>query len=377
MTDNLAFENYFTGFCKKEIQIDKYLDSEYCLANQINIFYEGKKINTNESFDIALFSFKIDETAKYIRQELYALSGIDKNINIIDFGNLKTDAEKPENNAVLREALLSLKNIAKTVILLSNDNSLIRQIYDVYEFLEFPVNINHISAQIAFEHNNQDIKPGSLSQILLAENHFLFNYINLGFQIPYTPAKLLDFINKNNFEAYRYSQLRNNIEQNEYLLRDGQVTVINLSSVRYLDAPEVINPKINGFSAFEICQMAYYSGASDNTELFAVLELKNIAESDNPTIKLTAQIIWYFIWGFVHRENDNPVIENPKYKRYSVSLDKSDNGIVFYQNTLNNRWWFEVDFGDKKIFISCSENDYKQTIKGNIPLRWIKYYNKM
>ena len=149
-----------------------------------------------------------------------------------------------------------------------------------------------------------------------------------------------------------------------------------MSAISYFDAPDVKNQTPNGFSAHDICQIAYYAGISDNSEVFSIAELIDNLKDETITTKLTAQIIWYYISGFNARFNDNPFSDDSKYKKISVAIAKNDTNIVFYNNTLNNRWWFQVELGNKKIAISCSEKDYTETLNGNIPLRWIKFDSK-
>ena len=149
-----------------------------------------------------------------------------------------------------------------------------------------------------------------------------------------------------------------------------------MSAISYFDAPDVKNQTPNGFSAHDICQIAYYAGISDNSELFSIAELLDDLKDETITTKLTAQIIWYYISGFNNRYYDKPFSEDNKYKKISVAIAKNDTSIVFYNNTVNNRWWFEVEVGNKRIPVSCSEKDYTETLNGNIPLRWIKFDSK-
>ncbi len=375
MNDKIKLEDFFSPVCKKELSFNDKLDIELTVGANIDIYYEGFKFKKDKKYDVGIFSFRIEKSSLQIRKEFYSLSNFNKKTNIIDFGMLKADATSQKNNHGIAEVLPILKKYVNSIVFLSDDKDIIKQVYKSYENTDTLVNINHISPIIAFESNQQDIKPGSLTQTLLNPEHKLFNYVNLGYQIPFNHQKNIDFINTNNFEAYRYSKLYKNIEENEYLLRDGQVTILNMSSIRQADAPEVSTIQNNGFSAFEICQLAYYAGASDNMEVLALLDLIDNYTENSITAKLTAQIIWYYIWGYAHREQDYPALNNTKYKRISVSMD-DNTSIVFYKNIYNNRWWFEVDFNKQKIYISCSEEDYTQTIKGFIPERWVKFYNK-
>ena len=299
----------------------------------------------------------------------------DKKVKIIDLGNLKTDIDQ-NNIFVLREALLEIKNEVKSIVVIGDNKNLLQGIYNSYEFEDKLVNIAEVSPIINFVDVESDTNSADFNKILLNENHKIFHFLNIGYQTHYNHFKTIDLINTIGFEAYRFGVLKNDITENEYLLRDADIVSIDASVINNFDAPDVNNQTPNGFSAYEICQIAYYAGVSDNSKIFSLLGMLNIAEKETITTKLMAQILWYYISGFNNRYNDAPFSNESKYKKISVSIEKNDTDIVFYNNTVNKRWWFEVEFGENKIAISCSEKDYNETLNGNIPLRWIKFDTK-
>lgn len=367
--------SFFESISVFDYVYDKHTATELSFGKNITI-NTGTKLDYNiADFDILIFSVEINETAKQIRKELYSLSFFDKKIKILDLGNLITNAES-KVNYTLREALLEIKESVKSIIIIGENASLLNGIYNVYEFKDKLVNITEISSKINFVKPESDTSEYDLSKILLDKKHKLFHYLNIGYQTHYNNIKTIDLLNENGFEAHRFGNIKAKIKQNEYLLRDADIVSIDMSAVSHIHASNVISPSPNGFSAYDICQLAYYAGISDNSEIFSIFGLLKNTEEETITTKLTAQIIWYYISGFINRYNDNPYTEKQKYKKISVAISKNETNIVFYTNTVNNRWWFEVEFKNTNLLVSCSEQDYKETLNGNIPLRWILFDNK-
>lgn len=375
MSKKINIQNYFECVSAFDYKYDKYTATELSFGKNIKINTGTQNEYILSNYDIIIFSVGLNSTAQQIRKELYSLAFFDKKINIIDLGNLKIN-NSDENIYTLREALLEVKSEVKSIIVIGDNKNLLQGIYNTYEFEDKLVNIAEISSIINFVSPEYESNSGDLNKILLNENHTLFHYINLGYQSHYNHIKTIDLLNNLGFEAHRFGLLKNDITTNEYLLRDADIVSIDMSAVSYFDAPDVKNQTPNGFSAHDICQIAYYAGISDNSEVFSISELIGNLTDETITTKLTAQIIWYYISGFNARYNDNPFSEDNKYKKISVAIAKNDTSIIFYNNTINNRWWFQVEPRNSKIAISCSEKDYTETLNGNIPLRWIKFDNK-
>lgn len=375
MSKKIDIQNYFECVSAFDFKYNKYTNSEYSFGKNICINTGTQKEYVLSEYDIIIFSVGLVSTSQQIRKELYSLAFYDKKVKIIDLGNLKTDIDQ-NNIFVLREALLEIKNEVKSIVVIGDNKNLLQGIYNSYEFEDKLVNIAEVSPIINFVDVESDTNSADFNKILLNENHKIFHFLNIGYQTHYNHFKTIDLINTIGFEAYRFGVLKNDITENEYLLRDADIVSIDASVINNFDAPDVNNQTPNGFSAYEICQIAYYAGVSDNSKIFSLLGMLNIAEKETITTKLMAQILWYYISGFNNRYNDAPFSNESKYKKISVSIEKNDTDIVFYNNTVNKRWWFEVEFGENKIAISCSEKDYNETLNGNIPLRWIKFDTK-
>jgi hypothetical protein len=163
-------------------------------------------------------------------------------------------------------------------------------------------------------------------------------------------------------------------------MRDANMVVLDIASVKQSDAPAHKFSSPNGFYSEEICQIARYAGISDNVSIFGIFELNPVYDINEQTSKLAAQVLWYFIDGVNARQKDFPMPDSQNYTKHIVSFEKSDQNIVFYQNNYNKRWWMEVPYPklhDKNIIIACSYNDYINACNQELPERWLKTLQKL
>ena len=50
---------------------------------------------------------------------------------------------------------------------------------------------------------------------------------------------------------------------------------------------------------------------------------------------------------------------------------------MFYHHTETNRWWLEIQLlTGEKIYVACSEREYRQASNNDIPELWLKYVQK-
>jgi formiminoglutamase len=93
-------------------------------------------------------------------------------------------------------------------------------------------------------------------------------------------------------------------------------------------------------------------------------------------------MIWYFIEGFYHRKGDKNFISND-YLMYEVHLGGEPETIRYFKSKKSEKWWMEVPkiendgMFNRSRMIACSYGDYKDAQEGNIPDRWLNYFNKV
>jgi hypothetical protein len=97
-----------------------------------------------------------------------------------------------------------------------------------------------------------------------------------------------------------------------------------------------------------------------------------------------AQMIWYFIDGFMNRKGDQPEKNQDNYVKYTINMKSIDENIVFLKSKKSDRWWMLVDTKNKvnnkyrrHQFVPCSYSDYQTALNDEIPDRWWKLQQKI
>jgi hypothetical protein len=133
----------------------------------------------------------------------------------------------------------------------------------------------------------------------------------------------------------------------------------------------------NGLRSEEACQLTKYAGLSNRVKVLGLFDFVPENDRNDLTVKLAAQMIWYFLEGFINRDREKPDM-GVNNKMYQVEVDDVDKPIVFFKNTASNRWWMQVETTDKeKLYFACSSSDYEQASNNEIPELWLKYIQKI
>jgi arginase family enzyme len=313
-----------------------------------------------------------------IRDKLYQLIYFEKNIPIIDLGNLKQGKSINDTYFGLRDVLLELLSHNILPVIIGGGQDLTYGIFLAFEYIKKPYTLSTIDYRIdiAFESYENISFKNYLNRIIL-ENKNLFEYLNIGQQACFNSAENTDLFENLFHETLRLGNLRNNLILVEPYLRDSDIVSIDFSSIRHGDAPGQAISSPNGFNAEDICQIARYAGFGEGLKVFGLFDICPGFDQNNVTASLAAQVIWYMLDGFSIRLNEKPIEHPDEFKKFIVSLNE-DNNIVFYKSNLTNRWWSEINFdNDKTRIISCTENDYINSTKHEIPDRWLKIVKKL
>jgi len=174
----------------------------------------------------------------------------------------------------------------------------------------------------------------------------------------------------------RLGRLRDNISTAEPVLRNTDVLSFDIGAIKYAEAPGSSNISPNGLHSEEACQLAKYAGMSDRLKVFGLFEYDTGKDELNVTAKLLAQIVWYFIEGFLNRQNKKPD-ENDRNIMYRVEVKDLEIPFVFYKNPDSNQWWMQIIFAEKVLHFACSEKEYNQASNNEIPELWVKYIMKL
>ncbi|MHC5201866.1 formimidoylglutamase [Myroides sp. LJL119] len=342
-------------------------------------FFKGGAFVNYADFSIAIigvgenrgFNKQSEATSmESVRKAFYRLCPGNWSTTLIDFGDI-SPGNKLEDTYFLLESLI--KDLVKNGVLpvvIGGAQDLTYPLYKGLEALNKSINIVNIDSKLDIKEDFTCLSEGVISRIIMQEPVKLLNFCNLGYQTYFNSQEEIDLMHSLYFEGYRLGELINNIQISEPVLREADIVSLDLTSIKSSDSGNFDRFTPNGFDAREICSLARYSGLSDRVSVFGIFNYNN---NENEAL-LIAQIIWYFIEGFNYRTNEYPFQRRESYTKYIVPVEGIDE-FIFYKSNISARWWVESKmFGDAQkgidFVISCSYEDYQQTLQQDIPERW-------
>ncbi len=383
--------NFFDPLKREDFSDISYLEDRMSIGNNLLINYEGAKISANERFEVCLIFVEGEEaekqknsTVQQIREEIYALKKVAANLRIADLGNLKRGKNFTETLFALQESCALLFKNKINVIVVGLSQALTVGAFRAFKEFENDINLVTIDSRIDLSFDEKPLRESYLDLIIEKEKASLYNITCLGYQSYFADQKQLNRLNELYFDHYRLGKIRENPEEAEPILRDADLVSFDIGSVRMSDSPGSRNPSPNGFYGEEACQLARYSGLSDRLRLFGLFEAEeNNDDKNRQTQKLSAQIIWYYLEGYINRKHDYPQVSLEEYIKYIVEIDEIGFPIVFYKSNKSNRWWIEIknpherEEEGNKIVVSCSESDYLRASNNEIPDKWWINFKKL
>jgi len=380
------------------IDINLYLPEGKNLNSQLlasRVWFSSKENEPDLSnIDIAVFGVPEtrysahNEEAKSapdeIRKEFYKLFYWKNDVSILDLGNLILGKTVEDTYAILSDIIAYLLEQKVIPVILGGSNDLVFANYQAYKKLEKIVNIVSVDSKFDLGNEKEPISSEAyLNKIVLDQPNYLLNYSNIGYQTYLNSKEDIELMNQLFFETYRVGILRKDMEEIEPIVRNAEMLTIDISAVRQSDAPGNANASVNGFYGEEICHIALFAGLSDKLSSFGIYEFNPLLDYNKQTSQLIAQILWYFIEGFSHRQNDTLFKNEEQYVRQVVPVTNALNELVFYQSKKTGRWWIKVPFfhvktqQEKKYFLPCSQNDFNTACKDTVPERWWRTYHKL
>jgi len=380
------------------VNIDTFLNSDKSINPQLLLshiwFTEPKQEPDLTNIDIAILGVP---EARYshnnegcsaapdeIRKEFYKLFYWKNDVSIIDLGNLTLGKTVEDTYAVLSDIIAFLLEQKVIPVILGGSNDLAFANYQAYAMLEKVVNIVAVDSKFDLGNEKEPISSeGYLNKIVLQQPNYLLNYSNIGYQTYLNSQEDIELMKQLFFETYRVGILRKDMEEIEPIVRNAEMLSLDISAVRQSDAPGNANISANGFYGEEICHIALFAGLSDKLSSFGIYEYNPIHDYNTQTSQLIAHILWYFVEGFTHRQNDILFKDQDQYIRHAVPVTNALTELIFYQSKKTGRWWLEVPFfhiktqQDKKYFLPCSQADFDTACKDVTPERWWRTYHKL
>jgi arginase family enzyme len=366
---------------------DEILKDKSLFCRHIYIHTQDNPIPSLKDFKVAIIGVPegrgnknedVELSPDIVRDKLYQLVYFEKKLPIIDLGNLKKGKETKDTYYGLRDVLLELFSENILPIIIGGSQDITYGVFLALEYLKKPYILTTIDYKIdlAFESYDKITSKNYLNTILLESQH-LFEYFNIGQQACYTTEDNASLFENLFHESIRLGLLRNNILVTEPYLRDSSVLSIDFSAIKHADAPGQAVASPNGFNSEDLCQMARFAGFGEGLKVLGLFDFSPFQDHNNTTSSLAAQVIWYFLEGFSHKINELPTEHPEEFKKFIISYDET-NTLTFYKSLLSNRWWCEVPGTDSKSrIIACSEIDYLNATKLEIPDRWLKILKKI
>lgn len=375
--------NYFDPLSIEEPPFPHFAEKAR-FSNIINVHTENSPIKNLDKYKIAIFGVPegrncpIPGTIKApdgIRKQLYQLTKIPGKLKIIDLGDMKRGVSFDDTVAGLADVLVYLSEKEIFPLILGGSSALALAIDKAMKMLMKRYTLATVDSRIDYI-GNKDMLGSQrfLKDIMDGNNCMLTHFINIGYQTQLNDQQVVNRLKKKHAELVRIGEARKSIHLTEPLIRDSDVILFDMSSVRQSDAPGTISPSPNGFYGEEICLLARYAGISDNLSLFALFDVDPDIDLREQTTGLAAQVVWFFLEGFAQKQYETQFldIDNGRFTRYHVSVPDVGGDMVFVKSNFTDRWWIElINTGEENKFIACSQEDYLKANHGEVPERWL------
>jgi len=320
-----------------------------------------------------------------VREYLYRLLPGNYKTKVADLGDIMRGNTVDDTYFAVTSVVEALLELNIVPLVIGGGQDLTYAIYRAYKNRKNIINIAAIDNMFDLGESEERLNSRSfLSHIILHKPNFLFNYTNIGYQTYFVEQGAIDLMRNLFFDVYRLGVLHSDITQVEPLVRDADLLSFDMSAIRQSDAPGNANATPNGFYGEEACQIVRYAGMSDKITSAGFFEMNPALDRNGQTAHLLAQMIWYFIDGFYHRQDDHPSTGTDNYIRYTVQVTDFEDGIVFYKSKASDRWWMELKCTDnirekyrRHYIVPCSAADYQTALADEIPDRWWQAYQKL
>ena len=364
-------------------------------CDEINVHSKKGSFPDLENTDIVLIGVKEERQAlsnegcsqgtDLVRKYFYQLFQGNYKTRITDLGNIAQGYSIEDTYFALTSVVATLLEDKITPIIIGGSQDLTFAQYKGYEDLGQIVNMVAIDSRFDLGRYQDDINSQSyLSKIILHQPNYLFNFTNLGYQTYFVDQDAINLMKKLFFDTYRVGKVRENPEEVEPIVRNGDLLSVDVSAIRQSDAPGNGNASPNGFHGEEICQVMRYAGLSDKMSSVGFYEYNPVLDRNEQTAQLIAQMIWYFVDGYYHRKKDYPLKIMKDYLKFLVRVQDQQNEIVFYKSKKSERWWMEIPIEtdmlskfERHYMVPCSHRDYQVACENVIPDRWWQFYHKL
>ena len=207
------------------------------------------------------------------------------------------------------------------------------------------------------------------------------NFSWIGYQSYLVPPEMLSKLQARYFSSLRLGNFREDYSAAEPLIRNNLLHFIDFSALRNCDAPDGIGQGPNGLYAEEICQLAHYMGAASRLEACFLYGYPKKITHRQIITSLIAQTLWHLFESLSALHYEDPGSkhsQNCLFTTKEVYIGDHDHILYFVTSNQTGRWWIKID-GLEGIthYIPCMYNDYSLALQGELPLVWLRHYQKI
>jgi formiminoglutamase len=301
-----------------------------------------------------------------IRAEFYSLYHWHKEVNVVDFGNVKTGASLQDTYAALKAVVSELIERKKKVVILGGSHDLTLAQYGAYGSLGKIIEAAVVDSRIDL--NIDSVLPADnfLMELLCGSPNYVKHYSHIGFQSYMVHPHMLETIDKLHFDCFRVGKVKENIEEMEPVLRNANMLSFDIAAIQNAHAPaNRITP--NGFTGEEACTLMQYAGLSNNISSIGLYGYIPKDDVHQLTAKQASHMLWYVMDG-VYKSKQEAELDNAnEFNEFHLAF--ADVQTSFLQSKRTGRWWMQLP--DSK-YIACSQSDYIIAASNDIPERWMR-----
>ena len=337
-------------------------------------FFEGQT-KPLEKARIALIGANT-EGSMAVRRHLYQMSFPFTGLELVDMGNTRKSTP-----AFITPLLKELREHEIFPLLIGDHPRLNMAQYNALKTTRSAISVTLIDQTIPFyQSDTADDGNFYLNPLLSKKRPQLFHLSVIGCQSHYLPPDSLQFMDDRHYEYWRLGKAKAELAELEPIIRDADLAGLHLSALKQAEAPGQRNPTPSGFTVEEACQITRYAGLSDKPAAFGIYGYWPEPDQQDQTAQAVAQMLWYFLDGFYHRQNDYP-ISNEGLIEYIVDVKNLDFQLVFWKSKKTGRWWMQVPVKTPKKLqrhrlIPCSYSDYRLACQGELPDRLFKAFRR-
>ena len=392
MEQLLDILKYYLDYPEIAQIIDNFEDlPQGCIGRKIDVLTRGFDFSNLANYKFGLVGIAenrntqntgTNEAPDKVREAFYKLFPTQNNMRLLDLGNLKVAKTANDTYFAMRDMIEAMVGNHIIPIIIGGGQDLTYAQFKAYQSITDKINLTAIDSFIDLGEIGTPFNSRSyLGKLLTEEGKQLFNFATIASQQCLVPLSSLDMMDKLYFDVFRLGDIHADIKHAEPIIRDSHLVSFDISAIRMSEAPGTLFASPNGLFGNEACQLAWYSGISENVSSFGIYEVNPSLDDRNITIDLAAQLIWYFIDGYNHRVNDFPIFDESKHEVLKYELDVMNHTITFNFSKSSGRWWMKIPNTSgpkhKDLVIACSYEDYKMARDGEVPDRLWRIYQKI